>query len=193
MSATIVPPKLILGPELAGALVTPEEFDEVKEYDEEYRYELVHGVLIVVPIPLAEETDPKRASLGHWLRTYCEQYPEGAALDATLPQQYIRTRSQPHSAGSRDLGRPGTFVEPAPGHADDCRRARLRQQPQPRAQLHRQAREYLEAAVEACLDHRPLPRGLTSHAQRLGRAARGGGSRGRRLPLAACCRDLNWY
>jgi Uma2 family endonuclease len=92
MSATSVPPKLVLGPELAGTLMTPEEFDDVEEYDEEYRYELVHGVLVVTPIPFAQETSPNEV-LGHWLLTYSEQHPGGAALDATLPQQYIRTRT----------------------------------------------------------------------------------------------------
>ena len=92
MSATTVPPQLILGPEMAGTLMTPEEFDEVEEYDEEYRYELVHGVLVVTPIPLAQETSPNEL-LGHWLLIYGEQHPDGAALDATLPQQYIRTRT----------------------------------------------------------------------------------------------------
>ena len=38
--------------------MTPEEFDALEEYDENYRYELVHGVLVVTPIPLAEETGP---------------------------------------------------------------------------------------------------------------------------------------
>jgi hypothetical protein len=40
-----------LGPESAGLLMTPEEFDPVQEYDENYRYELVRGVLVVTPIP----------------------------------------------------------------------------------------------------------------------------------------------
>jgi Uma2 family endonuclease len=92
MSTASVPPKLILGPELAGTLMTPEEFDEVEEYDEEYRYELVHGVLVVAPIPLVQETSPNEF-LGHLLLTYAEQRPQWAALDGTLPQQYVRTRT----------------------------------------------------------------------------------------------------
>ncbi len=85
-------PKLVLGPELAGTLMTPREFDAVEEYDENYRYELIHGVVIVSPLPLAEETDPNEA-LGHWLRTYQERHPQGKVLDMTLPQQYVYTRT----------------------------------------------------------------------------------------------------
>ena len=81
--------KLVLGPELAGTVMTPREFDAVEEYDKKYRYELIHGVLVVTPIPLAEETDPNE-ELGHWLRQYREQHPQGEALDKTLPQQYVR-------------------------------------------------------------------------------------------------------
>jgi Uma2 family endonuclease len=78
--------------ELAGTLMTPEEFDAVEEYDEEYRYELIHGVLVVNPIPLAAETDPNE-ELGHLLRNYQEQHPQGRTLNLTLPQQYVRTRT----------------------------------------------------------------------------------------------------
>lgn len=82
-------PKLVLGPELAGTLMTAKEFDAVQEYDENYRYELIKGVLVVTPISLAEETDPNE-ELGHWLRNYQEQHSQGRALDGTLPQQYVR-------------------------------------------------------------------------------------------------------
>jgi Uma2 family endonuclease len=81
-----------LCPELAGTLMTPEEFDAVEEYDEEYRYELVHGVLVVNPIPLAAETHPNE-ELGYLLLLYRDQHPQGAALNLTLPQQYVRTRT----------------------------------------------------------------------------------------------------
>src|SRR5438067_268632 len=92
MSTADVETQLYLCPELAGTLMTPEEFDAVEDYDEEYRYELVHGVLIVVPIPLAGETGPNDG-LGYWLHSYHEQHSRGGALDATLPQQYVRTRT----------------------------------------------------------------------------------------------------
>ncbi len=92
MNTLVAAPKLVLGPYSAGMLLTPEEFDAVEEYDENYRYELVHGVLVVNPIPLADETDPNE-ELGMFLRRYRLEHPEGASLDATLPQQYVRTRT----------------------------------------------------------------------------------------------------
>jgi Uma2 family endonuclease len=45
-------------------------------------------VLVVNPIPLAEETDPNE-ELGHFLRNYQEQHPQGSILDSTLPQRYV--------------------------------------------------------------------------------------------------------
>src|SRR5262249_12841597 len=77
--------------ETAGALMTPEEFDAVEEYDENYMYELINGVLVVHAIPLAEEADPNE-ELGVYLRIYRNQHPKGGCLDATIPQQYIRLR-----------------------------------------------------------------------------------------------------
>jgi Uma2 family endonuclease len=81
----------VLGLESAGLIMTPEEFDAIEEYDENYRYELVNGVLVVAAIPLAQETGPNEL-LGHLLLIYKETHPQGGALDYTLPQQYVRTR-----------------------------------------------------------------------------------------------------
>ncbi len=86
----ISPPKL--GPASAGVLKTPEEFDAVEEWDEEYNYELIHGVLVVSPIPLEQEADPNEV-LGYLLRRYSEDNPQGSALDKTLPERYIRTQT----------------------------------------------------------------------------------------------------
>src|SRR5437868_4177651 len=41
----------VLAPELAGTLMTPEEFDAVQEADEDHVYELIHGMLVVSPPP----------------------------------------------------------------------------------------------------------------------------------------------
>lgn len=79
---------LHLGPELAGTLMSPDEFDSATDYEEGFLYELVHGVLVVNPLPLPEETDPNE-ELGFWLRDYWQRNPE--VMDATMPQQYIRT------------------------------------------------------------------------------------------------------
>ncbi len=81
--------ELILGPESAGILMTPEEFDAVKEYDENYRYELIQGVRVVSPIPLPQETGPNEL-LGNHLFVYQRYHAEGSNLDLTLPQQYVK-------------------------------------------------------------------------------------------------------
>ncbi len=90
MNAAPVDAELVIGPESAGILLTPEEFDAIEEYDECYTYELIHGVLVVNPIPSAEETGPNEF-LGHLLLTYQEEYELGRNLDYTLPQQFVRT------------------------------------------------------------------------------------------------------
>lgn len=90
MSIAPPEPKLVLGFEHAGLRMTPEEFDAVTDYDEDYRYELIDGVLVVSAIPLPEETDPSE-ELGRWLRNYQEGHRRGSALDGTLPQQYVYT------------------------------------------------------------------------------------------------------
>jgi Uma2 family endonuclease len=90
MSIAPPEPELVLGFEHAGLRMTPEEFDAITEYDENYRYELIDGVLVVSPSPLPEETDPNE-ELGHWLRNYQEGHRRGSALDWTLPQQYVYT------------------------------------------------------------------------------------------------------
>jgi Uma2 family endonuclease len=90
MSAASAEERVILGLQSAGVLMSPEEFDAIEEYDEDYHYELIHGVLVVTPIPLAEETGPNQL-LGHLLFDYQQNHPQGAHLSDTLPQQYIRT------------------------------------------------------------------------------------------------------
>ena len=80
----------VLGPDSAGLLMSPEEFDAIEDYDENYRYELVNGVLVVHAIPLPQETGPVDL-LGYYLRDYQQRHPRGHSLDFTLPQQYVRT------------------------------------------------------------------------------------------------------
>ena len=55
MSTAPANAKLVLGPEHNGMLMTPEEFDAVEDYDDTYSYELIHGVLVVNPIPRSFE------------------------------------------------------------------------------------------------------------------------------------------
>jgi Uma2 family endonuclease len=116
---------LRLGPELAGTLMTTEEFDAVEDYDECWRYELIHGILVVNPIPLEAQVGPNE-HLGFLLKLYKHQHPEGAALDETLPERYIRIK------GSRRL-------------ADRVIWAGLGRRPRPRRDLPTIAVEFVSA------------------------------------------------
>ncbi len=81
--------KARLGRRSNGMLMTPEEFDTATDFDELYSYELIHGVLIVSPLPAESERDPNE-ELGHILRTYKSDHQAGSALDKTLSEQYVR-------------------------------------------------------------------------------------------------------
>jgi Uma2 family endonuclease len=71
-----------------GTLMSPQEFDAVREWDERYRFELINGVVIVSPHPAEGERGPND-TLGYWLLSYRDHNPEGLRLDATLPEQTI--------------------------------------------------------------------------------------------------------
>ena len=70
-----------------GMLLSPEEFDRA-DGDDDWRYELINGVVVVSPIPSIGEADPNE-ELGYWLRNYAEDHPKGAALNATLSERYV--------------------------------------------------------------------------------------------------------
>lgn len=92
---SIVPQELLqlqLGPHSSGAPLTPEEFDAA-EFEEGWRYELIHGVLIVSPPPLRKERDPNE-ELGRWLRNYQEHDPQGKAMDATFNEETVVTAAE---------------------------------------------------------------------------------------------------
>jgi hypothetical protein len=112
MASPVVADKL--GLESAGALLTPREFDAVGAWDEDYRYELIHGVLVVAALPLPMETGPNE-TLGVWLANYQMQ---GGTLDGTLPEQYVHLidsrRRADKTAGQRGC------VERKPGRVS-CR------------------------------------------------------------------------
>ena len=78
-----------LGPRAAGISMTPQAFDRA-EFLEGYRYELINGVLVVSPIPSPQERDGND-ELGHWLRDYRDDHPQGRCLNLTLPEHTIRT------------------------------------------------------------------------------------------------------
>ena len=77
-----------LGPSSNGMLMTPEEFDAADDFDENYSYELIHGVLIVSPPPGESERDPNE-ELAFLFRSFQLNHPSGSLLDKTLSEQYI--------------------------------------------------------------------------------------------------------
>ncbi len=70
--------------------MTPEEFDALRweDCDDLYRYELIHGVLVVSPLVSDAEADPND-ELGRLLRNYGDS-PHGHHLDKTLPERDVR-------------------------------------------------------------------------------------------------------
>src|SRR6266849_4051479 len=77
--STVVTPNLVLGPELAGISLTPEEFDAIQEADRDYRYQLINGRLIVTPPPLEAERATNQ-ELGFLLRLYRHEHHRGMGL-----------------------------------------------------------------------------------------------------------------
>ena len=97
---------LPIGPGDNGMIMTPEQFDRA-DYQEGWRYELIHGVLVVSPIPSEQEVDPNE-ELGHRLRQYRAAHPQGKALDKTLPERLVYlgdTRRRPDRVIWAGLGR----------------------------------------------------------------------------------------
>jgi Uma2 family endonuclease len=72
-----------------GMLMTPDEFEAVTDWDEQFRYELINGVVVVSPAVTTGEADPNE-DLGHLLRTYQESHPQGKALDLTVYERDVR-------------------------------------------------------------------------------------------------------
>lgn len=81
-----------IGLDSNGMLMTPDEYAAIEQWDENYRYELVHGVLIVTPPPGIGERKPNDV-IGHWLQAYQEMHPEGSHLDDTAPEHDITTKT----------------------------------------------------------------------------------------------------
>jgi Uma2 family endonuclease len=73
-----------------GRLMTPAEFDAITDYDEDYRYELINGVLIVNAAPGPMETDPN-GELEFYLRLYMRDHP--GVIDKTVYERYIRVKN----------------------------------------------------------------------------------------------------
>ena len=90
MSIADIRPPTRIGPESNGMLLTPDEFDAIEEWEEGYRYELVHGVLVVTPPAGIGERNPND-ELGYLLRTYRDTHLQGSTLDDTVPEHTIST------------------------------------------------------------------------------------------------------
>ncbi len=102
-------PQYKFGLQSNGILMTPQEFDDSTEddFDQNWSYELINGVLVVSPIPLEQEADPND-ELGYILRSYQDNHPEGKVLDKTLPERYVkcgRNRRKPDRVIWCGLGR----------------------------------------------------------------------------------------
>ena len=72
----------------AGLLLSPAEFDAIRDSDERFRYELIRGVVVVSRLPSVAEGDPNE-ELGHLLRAYRDAFPGVSTLDTTLPERYV--------------------------------------------------------------------------------------------------------
>ena len=89
MTTATIQTRMTLGPNSAGALLTPEEFDAAR-FRGTWRYELINGVLIVSPSPKKQERDPNE-EFGYLLRKYRDEHPQGSAIDLTLPEETIHS------------------------------------------------------------------------------------------------------
>ena len=97
MISTLTPPIRCIGPEHNGVRLEPEEFDAIEDWDPNYRYELIRGVVVLRPFPDESEADVND-DLGYLIRNYQRNHPQGWGVDRTLPDRYIYLRD-----GSRRL------------------------------------------------------------------------------------------
>ena len=147
MSTATKKATFVLGPGAAGIRMTPAEFDAITRYNKNYRYELVDGVVVVLPIPSEAEVGPNEV-LAVWLYNYRMGHPQGAALNWTLPERYINLRRSRRRADRviwAGLGRMPRFGRDMPTIAVEFvsrgRRNWLRDYVEKR-------REYLAAGIE---------------------------------------------
>jgi Uma2 family endonuclease len=76
--------------ELAGLSMSKEEFRAIEDFDDRYRYELIRGIVIVVP-PASDSEVKANETLGTMLHRYAEEHPEGKCVDDTLFEREIET------------------------------------------------------------------------------------------------------
>lgn len=95
-----------IGADSAGIRMTPEEFDAIEDWDDDYRYELIHGVLVVSPPASNIEVDLS-LELVHWLRNYNDTVKPNP-IDKVLVERYVRlpdSRRRPDGTMWIGLGR----------------------------------------------------------------------------------------
>ena len=83
-----------------GMELSSEDFDAVTKWDPAYRYELIHGVVIVSPIP-AEGESASVDELGYLLMKFKRENPLGKLLDWTLPERYIHLPNETRRRADR--------------------------------------------------------------------------------------------
>ena len=58
MSTAEISTQFTLDVDSNGLRLSPDEFDEIEDWDDEYGYELINGIVVVNPIPSEAEADP---------------------------------------------------------------------------------------------------------------------------------------
>lgn len=83
--------ELHIGPHSNGMLMEPWEYDELPDdcWKQGYRYELLHGVLVVSPPASIGERSPNNL-LGYLILSYKEEHPNGSLVDDAAQEQEIQ-------------------------------------------------------------------------------------------------------
>jgi Uma2 family endonuclease len=97
-----------------GMYMTVEEFEAISDWDENYRYELIEGVVVVNPAVSTGEADPND-ELGYLLRHYQKTHPHGKIVDLTVYERDVRV-------GKKTIRRCDRAIWIGLGHDPDMRR-----------------------------------------------------------------------
>jgi Uma2 family endonuclease len=90
VSSWVDAPPQRLGQRSNGMLMTTDEFLAIEDCDRDFRYELVHGVVVVSP-PAGPGERKSNDVIGFWLQSFQQNDPRGKSIDETLPEQEIVT------------------------------------------------------------------------------------------------------
>jgi hypothetical protein len=150
-----------------GTLMTPEEFDHATDWDPEFSYELINGVLIVTPSPSPGERGPNDL-LAHLLLEIPRRTSEGGALNATLPEHTLSVGDNRRRADRVIWCGFNRNVDMSIDVSEHCDRNGFRHPPEPQAGLPGETPGIPGDRRAGILDHGPV------------RAARRGHSVGRK-------------